>query len=104
MKLDIWELNTMKQGARVRVFLRSQNGQNQLAWQFDVQPDSTSSIYETTELVLTAECHEITIEFLGEGHGSRLIGSIHVPIDELITNHLLSDEGYSIKTTIGNDQ
>ena len=94
----------MKQGARVRVLLRSQRGQNKLAWQFDVQPDSTSSVYEANELLLTPECHEITLEILGEGHGSRLIGNIHVPIDELITNHLLSDEGYSIKTTIGDSQ
>ena len=36
LKVDVWELNTMKQGASVRVLLRNRTGVAEIAWEFDI--------------------------------------------------------------------
>ena len=49
LRLNIIELDAMKQGARVQVFLSKQNQYDQAlpVWEFEVKPDATRYALET---------------------------------------------------------
>ena len=86
LKLNIIELDAMKQGARVQVFLSKQNQYNQAPpeWEFEVKPDATRYALETQQIEISNDVREVIIEIWIEGSGSQSIGKIHISISDLI--------------------
>ena len=102
LKVDIWELDAMKQGARVQVILRNK-GKNieEMVWDFEIGPDAMSYIGETREFDIGTELEEVIIKVFAEGEVSQSIGTVNVLVNEIIADHLTSDLGYAIKRNLG---
>ena len=65
LTIDILELDAMKHGARVQVLLRKRGifyGDDEVVWEFELEPDSTSYIAETKEVEIGKNCKEVILE------------------------------------------
>ena len=65
-----------------------------------MKPDATRYVMEGRRMEIASDCEEVIIEVCGEGRDKQRIGGIGIPINEVIEDHLVTEEGEELAKVI----